>query len=271
MSRTDLVGAFRDTMNHVKKDAYIRRMTEEAAENTRVYTEGHVFEMNNEKSTVPHISVTPNSTFLEASLHKASGKRIAVLNFANGTHPGGGVTRGAMAQEECLCRSSNLYPVLKKKSLKRDYYDYNRKNAPYLSTDRIVYSKDVLVFKNDSYLPEMLEREDFFTADVITCAAPINTGYDDAFLYDMFYKRIRQIAGAAAENGADILVFGAFGCGAFDNPPKIVSQAFYDVIVRDGLWKYFEKTVFAVKTDMKRPSLNYTVFYSRFMKGEENA
>ena len=40
-------------------------------------------------------------------------KRVAVLNFANPVKPGGGVEKGAIAQEESLCRCSTLYPVLK--------------------------------------------------------------------------------------------------------------------------------------------------------------
>lgn len=34
---------------------------------------------------------------------------ILVLNLANPVHPGGGVRRGAKAQEEDLCRRSSLY------------------------------------------------------------------------------------------------------------------------------------------------------------------
>ncbi|MBR2255757.1 MAG: DUF2263 domain-containing protein [Blautia sp.] len=37
---------------------------------------------------------------------------VLALNFANAYTPGGSVSEGVMAQEECLCRSSNLYAAL---------------------------------------------------------------------------------------------------------------------------------------------------------------
>ena len=47
---------------------------------------------------------------------------IGVLNFANQNTPGGGYTKGAMAQEEELCRCTTLYTSLKDKVAK-NYYD----------------------------------------------------------------------------------------------------------------------------------------------------
>lgn len=44
--------------------------------------------------------------------------KIAVMNFANAFHAGGGVTTGESAQEECLCRTSTLYPLLYRRTLR---------------------------------------------------------------------------------------------------------------------------------------------------------
>ena len=53
------------------------------------------------------IVVSQKRTFDAASEYK--GMKTAVHNFASATNPGGGVVRGANAQEECLCRCSGLY------------------------------------------------------------------------------------------------------------------------------------------------------------------
>lgn len=43
-------------------------------------------------------------------------------------------------------------------------------------------------------------------------------------------KRARSILAVATRNGADILVLGAFGCGAFRNDPKVVASAYASVL-----------------------------------------
>lgn len=264
MSRDELIASFRDTMNLTKTDEFIRDETERAVRNTFVYREGFRSWNKNVKSETPYISVTPNSTFGEAFLHRNEGKRIAVLNFANGSHPGGGVKRGAVAQEECLCRSSNLYRALETKRLHREYYNHNSIMHSLLSTDRIVYTKDVLVFKNEDFIPEMLDRKDFFNVDVITCAAPINkimqAGDEDDTLREIFTSRIEAILKCASDNDVDILILGAFGCGAFANPPELVSEVFSKLLVDKGYFRYFEKVIFAVLKKEGERSANYDVF-----------
>lgn len=79
-------------------------------------------------------------------LNPESADRIAVLNFANPVEPGGGVSWGAMAQEECLCRSSNLYPCLAQKKVRQDYYQQHEGALRAIASDRVVYVPDVTIF-----------------------------------------------------------------------------------------------------------------------------
>ncbi len=168
MDRSELIAAFQDTMSRFMSPI-LKKETEQAAKSSRVYLEG----FRSKKHTKRHkaeIFVEENTTFAAARKHLVHGK-TAVLNFANPETPGGGVQNGAMAQEECLCRSSNLYACLTANSFP-DYYQYHRELHDHFYSDRLIYTEGVTVFKDDSDVPSILDEKDWFQVDVITCAAP---------------------------------------------------------------------------------------------------
>lgn len=66
-------------------------------------------------------------------LKRKGAKPILVLNLANPVNPGGGVRRGAKAQEEDLCRKSSLLLSLEGVKAK-PYYDYNRSLGTYMGS-----------------------------------------------------------------------------------------------------------------------------------------
>jgi len=218
------------------------------------------------------LACTAEFTFLEgttlsaARAFAAQKKRMAVLNFANPVEPGGGVLRGASAQEEYLCRASNLYPCLTGKAA-REWYQYHREawkrsfdGQSFLASDRVVYSPDIVVLRKDEgYQPvisnafEQVYTDSWNKVDVITSAAPCFLKQESVLpekdLEDIFKRRIRNILEAAIENDIQILVLGAFGCGAFHNPPMVVARAFYQVLLDLVSQRYryaFEEIVFAV-------------------------
>ena len=70
-------------------------------------------------------------------------------------------------------------------------------------------------------------------------------------------NKIRTIFRMAIEHGKDSVVAGAFGCGAFRNPPEIVARVFNDVM-QDYLC-YFDIIEYAVY-HTEREVANYEAF-----------
>lgn len=60
---------------------------------------------------------------------------VLVLNLANPVNPGGGVRRGARAQEEDLCRKSSLLLSLESDTAQA-YYNYNQSLNTYMDQTR---------------------------------------------------------------------------------------------------------------------------------------
>ena len=202
--------------------------------------------------------------------------KVAVLNFANPVNPGGGVTVGAMAQEECLCRSSNLYKCISHQNVYGEYYAYHQRRGDHLYSDRLIYTENVVVFKNDDPVPSLLPKKQWFQVDVITCAAPnlrskpsnkYNSGdgdksvsISDKNLLELHKKRLRRMLDVIVLEGAENVILGAFGCGAFMNKPEVVARAAKEVIV-DYMYA-FKNIEFAVYCG--RDMNNYTVFERAF-------
>ena len=241
-----LVEIFNDTQKFYETDPALIAAVESSKRQTRLYEAGNV-PVYPDRVKTGKTAVSKSRTF-EAAVRLAKqypGKKIAVLNFASASHPGGGVRHGSRAQEESLCRCSTLYPTLTQDFLWKQYYEVNRAARNVIHTDACIYSPGIVICKSDTDWPERLPQADWCTVDVITCAAP-NLRYEPANQYNpetgesvvilpdelqrIHEQRARQILAVAAVNGADILVLGAFGCGAFRNDPNAVAKAYDNVI-----------------------------------------
>ena len=146
--------------------------------------------------------------------------KTAILNFASAVHPGGGVFSGANAQEEAICRASNLYMGI---SQHKQFYEKNKGTAP-LYTNNFLYSENVeFQFTADG---EKLEQPR--KADVITYPAPnLNVPIDIPSNYmEVLQLRCDNIIRIANEEGIDTLILGAWGCGVFGNRPENIARAF---------------------------------------------
>ncbi len=260
----DRISLFKDTQHRIATDPILAVRTQHLIEKTKVYAPGF---QSHKKPDMGKSLVffEENLTLLAAAKVKREHEHVCVLNFANPVEPGGGVLRGANAQEEYLCRASNLYSSLTSPQAAA-YYDRHLEmarsglsNEYFLASDAAIYSPDVTVFREDvNYYPdsELLNlRQDYtdqwMQVDIITCAAPYfrtkQSPIDEQQLLLLFTSRFRNILEIAIEHDVTALVLGAFGCGAFNNPPAIVAQAAQNILLEPRYRQSFKVVVFAVK------------------------
>lgn len=284
------INIFQDTMGILEQGYYItdgkkiklklsRRQMEQASvylpddiekisksrENSHVYVMGRI--------GVDCVNMDSFSLAVERSgkcayLLKGKGEnRILVLNLANPVNPGGGVRRGAKAQEEDLCRRSSLLLSLEGREA-RAYYSYNRNLHTYMGSDGIIITPDVEILKDEN--GNLLESS--VIVSVMTCAAPMVRrgleGMSDEEYRAMVYKRIDGMLKTAAYLGYKVLILGAFGCGAFGNDARIVSDLFYKAIKEfnyDGMSAadFFRRIDFAV-LDHSPDQYNFRQFFRNF-------
>ena len=267
------VQVFEDTLDWIKNDPDLSASISVAKKNTTVYFEDDypIFDITKTRDTV--ITVSKDRSYEAAMrLHRQNpDAKIAVMNFANAFHAGGGVTKGSSAQEECLCRTSTLYPLLYRKNLRDTFYKHHYDLNTPKATDSLVYTEGVIICKTDEDLPKRMPKEEWVRVDVITIAAPdlreksnkhaplVNGGayMNNAELFGYHVKRAIHMLTCAASKKADILVLGAFGCGAFENDPEVVARA-YKIALHE-FPKVFDKIEFAVYCSPKS-SRNYDVF-----------
>ena len=166
-----------------------------------------------------------------------AGRRVAALNFADALTPGGLVWEGETTQEEDLCRCSNLYPCISQDKVFDNYYGYNRSLENDIYSDRLIYSSDVLFFKDETYWCLSIPVK----CDVITCPAPVECND-----INIFKQRIKSIIGAAYKAGVDRLILGKWGTGSFGNDPVLVAIAFKEVLDE---YKLFDVVYFPLFDD----------------------
>jgi uncharacterized protein (TIGR02452 family) len=217
----------------------------------------HTFEvmMQTQAEVAPHS--LSNLVFTDEFTNEAiqryywEGNRVTALNFANADTVGGGVANGKKAQEEDLMRAS---PMLYHSIANTRRMDGSRIANPiklrHTDVDVFQYSdwgganwdRRFLVSNNVEFIrltdSETQVRSYFGT--VITAAAPNHRGEKNInrALADKSRIKlvIRNIIETAAATGCEVLVLGAWGCGAFapdvetDRYRTMIAQAFGEVL-----------------------------------------
>lgn len=244
---------FEDTYHFYQQNPFLRQAVQESLAKQFFVPANQVLVNDNQTrySQDALIVLSDKRTFQAAMQY--SDKKVAVLNFASATNPGGGVVGGSYAQEECLCRTSTLYANLTDQGMMRAFYQPHRQQLrsgqmDFTYNDDLIYTPDVVIFKSDTAFPTTLPEHHWQKVDVITCAAP-NLNYGSQMispdeLAQIHENRCRKILAVAQEQNVEVVILGAFGCGAFGNPPEIVAKGMMRAI--QDFSKAFQTIEFAI-------------------------
>jgi uncharacterized protein (TIGR02452 family) len=209
--------------------------------------------------SAPLVEVSNESTL---GAGRRLGPGTVVLVFASARNPGGGFITGARAQEEDIARASALYACL---TAAPDFYAHHRREPDLRYSDRVIYSPEVPVFRDDT--GRLLDRP--YLLSMITAAAPnlsaIRSNQPDLAdtVPDVVRKRCQRVLEVAAARGHRQLVLGAWGCGVFGNDPTVVATAFAEALRRVTR---FDHVVFAV-LDHTPATARYRAFVDTIRPG----
>lgn len=159
-----------------------------------------------------------------------AGYKVGILNFASAKNPGGGYIVGMSAQEEALCRCSNLYENLLWAKGSTRFYNLAAGTGGWY-TDSMILSPEVYFFRDNGM--HLLDNP--VKASVVTCAA-VNVmalqrqGTMNSQSWGKIHltmaRRARRVLEGFKEMGCNYVILGAWGCGVFRNRPQAIAQSF---------------------------------------------
>ena len=204
------------------------------------------------------------------------GEDGALLNMASRFRAGGGVVNGSASQEEEIFRRTTLgYSLYFLDPGAQVEYEYPGKHPkipgyPFKGDRAAIWSPDVVIFKKgpNGYYDYMGTPG---ITNVITIPAvqhPELTENGTEFKEKparMWRNKIRSLLRVAKEHGKKKLVLGAFGCGAYGNPPELVARYFKEIFNEPEFKGYFTEVCFAILEDKNSPKDgNYAPFAKVF-------
>mmetsp|Transcript_36012 Transcript_36012/g.95603 ORF Transcript_36012/g.95603 Transcript_36012/m.95603 type:complete len:407 (-) Transcript_36012:170-1390(-) len=187
-----------------------------------------------------------------AHISKCWGGVVCGLNFANGVNVGGGYVRGAMAQEEELCRQfPTLYTSLKRAKEHCNAYPFGpstyrggdiQRYADVLFTGRIAGCR-----ANRAQGYRTLAEHEFVDNIALVSAAAPNVKQGESNEARLVQEAITaiMIAPKMMDPRIDTLVLGAWGCGAFGCDAHAMAQHFATAL-NQRLGEFYREVVFAI-------------------------
>lgn len=189
---------------------------------------------SSESGRVHFWRMTTGQAILDCVPDHGQTDNIAVLSFANGSHPGGGYQKGAGSQEEELCRQApglfwslrhgrdnGLYPFGAAASRSGQWLDPEHLSGVLITP--VVFLRRG---GRECGFPVLDTWRSFM---VVSAAAP-NRNARQFWTPTLWRESMSVIFcaphAAAPDNPPTILILGAWGCGAFGNDPAVVAQYF---------------------------------------------
>ena len=204
------------------------------------------------------------------ALTKKYGQCFAVLNMANAWIPGGGYMEGMAAQEENIFRRTDCHFFVTSKE-----YDAVHEQYTYAMTELLTGKYGVVYLDKECPRtcirgPEnraladlgykwLAEDEIFPFYELRASAQDLRGG--KPFNEKETRKRIKAQLNTLSLTGTRYAVLGAFGCGAFQNPPVEVARIYKEEINRRS--EDFDLIAFAI-LNSERGKNNYQAFNTVF-------
>ena len=164
-------------------------------------------------------------------LCQKSDAKVWLLNMACPNRAGGGVYSGCNAQEEHLCRCSNLYPQLLEAQEECELYPLvkTRENGKEFT---VLVHKQVTFFKDPSDYKD-LSWQDWFCTGVLTAAAEKVSSRMDKIgpNAQRFIDFLLEVVHMQGKDCTDIIL-SAWGCGAFGQSAHKVATCFKQGLAR---------------------------------------
>jgi len=258
-NKDNLIRIYNSTCNDIKRGYYVNRNGEDIEfqkvgslkKNSIIYT-GLDQIPEDKRPNFPNTKIyAENIDTFEKAIE--FGSKAACLNMASNWNPGGGVHNGSRAQEECLCRRSNLLLSLYSfDHRKKNIFGFLRQGESYpLQTFGGIYSPCVNIYKTKDYTEYTGDPN---ITNVISVSAVNKPKLDEngqitKSYIPMVKGKIRTILRIAINHGHSKLVLGAFGCGAYGNPARQTAELFKAVLEEPEFNHSFEEICFAVLDD----------------------
>lgn len=204
------------------------------------------------------IFTSDSDTLTAARQPQYDSKHVLVLNMANRVTAGGGLASGAMAQEEDLCRRTDLMLSLTSAEARYPMEEFTATISENITIFRGTEKEGYRLFsKAEMRQIDVLSIAAFNASGVagsqveqFTVAQNLQIGSEKVktFTDVGFAKTAKNIMtlllSAISHTKADVLILGALGCGGFANPSREVAAIFQELLpLVSG---YFEVVEFAI-------------------------